>query len=160
MPVSSLPASSNGLPIYHHNSSSHTASQPSNIDVSQANQRPIGLLPARTQPILSPGPGQNQSVGPLSGHQRLRDIYWCVDKVWTEPSQTLLRTLSQTQDDELLCQQLKSTYEEVHGLRGRLFSWKTCTSIDFVSVSPSIDPLNFFGSVPLNTASHGVFIPQ
>ena len=44
---------------------------------------------------LPPGTHSNQAGGVLTAQQQSREIYWCVDKIWTEPSETWLCTMEQ-----------------------------------------------------------------
>jgi hypothetical protein len=71
-----------------------------------------------------------------------KEIYWCVDRPWTEPNETLLSTLINSEairDDAELYKKLKIEYIKTRGwFRHYLLSWKTCTSVDFVKVSCSI----------------------
>lgn len=87
---------------------------------------------------LPPSTQSAQAGGVLTSQQQSREIYWCVDKVWTEPSETWLCTLNQISDDSLLYKRLSDGFRKVHGLRGQIFSWRTCTSVDFISVRASL----------------------
>lgn len=67
---------------------------------------------------------------------QVRQLYWCVDKAWTEPSETWLciEDPHQIAEDRILCLKLKDLYDHVRGFRGRFLSWKTCLGIVFTSV--------------------------
>jgi hypothetical protein len=71
-----------------------------------------------------------------------KEVYWCVDKPWTELQETMLSVLPNTQDiedDAEFYKKLNAEYIRTRGqLRHHLFSWKTCVSIEFIKVSKSI----------------------
>lgn len=86
---------------------------------------------------------QGQAVQPLlasasqsSSQVKARQLYWCVDKSWVEPSETWLciENPHQISEDRILCTRLKESYDRIRGLRGRYLSWKTCLGIKFTSV--------------------------
>lgn len=67
---------------------------------------------------------------------QVRQLYWCVDKAWIEPSETWLciEDPHKIAEDRILCTRLKDSYDSIRGLRGRYLSWKTCLGIKFTSV--------------------------
>jgi hypothetical protein len=71
-----------------------------------------------------------------------KEVYWCVDKPWTELKETMLSVLPNTQDiedDAEFYKKLNAEYIRTRGLlRHHLFSWKTCVSIEFIKVSKLI----------------------
>jgi hypothetical protein len=68
---------------------------------------------------------------------RFLEIYYCVDKPWSERSITLVRPLpvNDSLQDIEFCRQLLEDYYAVRGFRGRWFSWKTCVDVKFINVS-------------------------
>jgi hypothetical protein len=70
-----------------------------------------------------------------------KEIYWCVDKPWTELRETILSVLQNSQhirNDADFYIKLKAEYIRVRGhLKHKLFSWKTCTSVEFIKVNLS-----------------------
>jgi hypothetical protein len=76
-----------------------------------------------------------------------KEIYWCVDKAWSEPKETRLCSLQIEQqptidgqavryiaDDSILCQCLLDEYRRVRTWKGRIFSWKRCLGVEFINV--------------------------
>jgi hypothetical protein len=64
-------------------------------------------------------------------------IYWCVDRSWSEPTRTDLCIITKTRgvrSDSDFFKRLKQDYDRVRGLRGRIFSWKKCMEVKFVHV--------------------------
>ena len=61
-----------------------------------------------------------------------KQIYWCVDKAWTEPRVTQLRPIDQISDDRALCERLVAEYHRVRGWKGRYLSWKSCLGVEFI----------------------------
>lgn len=64
-----------------------------------------------------------------------KEIFWCVDEPWTEPTRTLLcsiRNVHQIPDDDTLCKRLSQEYNRVRGGLRSLFSWKKCMDVKFV----------------------------
>ena len=73
--------------------------------------------------------------------QSVSEIYWCAEKSWSEPPETWLRSICnvrQITDDGLLCKRLMDEYQTVRGIKGRLFSWKTCLDVHFIRVRPPL----------------------
>ena len=65
-----------------------------------------------------------------------KDIYWCIEKNFTEPKEIYLSPIQDTEtvDDEQLFRQVNRAIGSTEGWIRRLFSWKRCTAIDFVQV--------------------------
>ena len=145
MPVSRIPNTPTILPLHNINATSDDSSVPRQMSAINLG----GNDPRLHSTLLSPPQGlslgtQGDQAGDILEAQRqLREIYWCVDKVWTEPSQTWLFTLSQISDDRLLCKLLSKEFKKVHGLRGQIFSWKKCTGVDFISVRVGLSLAGF-----------------
>lgn len=109
---------------------------------SDTHQHPQQATPFRGKAEVQPRPS-NQSQGISLQIQPLpsQSIYWCVDKSWIQPCETLLRTVhnvDQIIDDKTFCAKLKEEYQRVRGWKGRLLSWKTCMDIEFIKVSSFI----------------------
>ena len=86
----------------------------------------------------------NHSTHTVDQSRRLsyKEIYWCVDKAWTEPRSTILCSLPKhtevhddgvIRDDESLYRRLLKEYNRVRSWKGRIFSWKSCLGIEFIS---------------------------
>ncbi|KAI0545792.1 kinase-like domain-containing protein [Xylaria curta] len=79
-----------------------------------------------------------------------KDVYWCNDKVYTEPLQTMLYEVNDwdsLQYDENFYGRVNEVTRSSHGgiLRGWLFSllsWKRCTRVDFVKFYVVINDRN------------------
>lgn len=73
------------------------------------------------------------------------DIYWCVERVYTEPTEIHLAPILDSEsltDDEELYRQVNRAIRSSGGawLKGwilQLLSWKRCTEVEFVKVSNS-----------------------
>ncbi|KAG4277154.1 serine/threonine protein kinase [Fusarium proliferatum] len=63
-----------------------------------------------------------------------KDIYWCIEKNFTEPTEIYLSPIQNAEklDDEQLFLQVNKAIGSTEGWVRRLFSWKRCTAIDFV----------------------------
>ena len=64
-----------------------------------------------------------------------KEIYWCVDKAWSEPQSTKLCSLQEhpgIRDDEALYERLIKEYNGIRTWKGRLLSWKSCLGIEFI----------------------------
>ena len=64
-----------------------------------------------------------------------KEIYWCVDKAWSEPQRTKLCSLQEhpeIRDDEALYERLIQEYNGIRTWKGRLLSWKSCLGIEFI----------------------------
>ena len=89
---------------------------------------------------LSPSGSQNpERPGVLVGggppRTSYKEIYWCVDRAWTEPRSTKLCSLREhpdIRDDKSLCELLIKEYNRVRAWKGRIFSWKSCLGIEFI----------------------------
>ena len=63
------------------------------------------------------------------------EIYWCVDKAWSEPPITKLCSLQEAKqifDDKALCERLIKDYNKIRTWKGRWLSWKSCLGVDFI----------------------------
>lgn len=78
--------------------------------------------------------GQEHGQDRTGGIARL---HWCVDHAWIQPPRTLMSCIeiASESDDRDLFHELAKKYASERGLLHLLFSWKTCTKIDFVKVS-------------------------
>lgn len=65
------------------------------------------------------------------------NIYWCVDRCWSEPAHTERAILdaSKLAEDIDLFEALARCYKSTRGFKGRILSWKCCTDVAFVKVS-------------------------
>ncbi|KAK0516178.1 hypothetical protein JMJ35_000781 [Cladonia borealis] len=129
LPISQMPVNSAGLPLYGRrsgltSSASQTQLTPSGFRPNNQQMHP----PLRLSEQAPVAPQSNNSVM----QQRSKEIYWCVDKVWTEPSQTLLQSSTQIHNDNALYKFLYQGYMQVQGWIGRMFSWKMCIDLNFV----------------------------
>jgi hypothetical protein len=67
-------------------------------------------------------------------------IYWCVDTTWSQVTKTrpsAITGLKSLYDSELAVRLVKD-YDAIRGWRGLLFSWRTCTGIEFIQVKSLI----------------------
>ena len=74
-------------------------------------------------------------TGAVQSQQSFQEIYWCVDKAWSEPRVTKLCTVLKSHqmiDDKSLCESLIKEYNRIRARKGRLLSWKTCLGVDFI----------------------------
>ena len=111
-----------------------------NIDpTSSSNAYPLSSLPSGYQRQ----DGSNDVLHYHSGDESSRtrqisqdEIYWCVDKAWSEPRSiklcSLMRKYPEIRDDESLYNLLVKEYNRVRTWKGRLLSWKSCLGIDFI----------------------------
>lgn len=134
-----LPLSSGSGPILPFSSQNPYLTAPNNSSSGgqnmQLNQLNLGL-PNRPS-------GSQSSVNNYTGVQNImgqgtdKELYWCIDKAWSEPRQTLVRTIADLHmltDDGILCSRLVQEYKSVRGFWSRFFSWKHCLSVDFIKV--------------------------
>lgn len=152
LPMSRIPENSAILPLY----SGRSGLTPF---ASQTPLIPPGFRPDH-QHVHPPLQSSIQTlVAPQSNSSRAqqtsKEIYCCIDKVWTEPSQTLLHSSTQIDNDDALYKFLNQRYIKVQGWVGRIFSWKTCTDLNFVQVSPTN---SIFLILPRADPSFNVFI--
>ena len=133
-PVSRVPNIPEVLPIHETSTgpAGSVSEQSSTMDL-RRNALPSYTTPQSPPQGRPPDSESNEAGGVLPVERQLK-IYWCVDKVWTEPSQTRLCTLSGISNDRQLCKELLDELKNVQGLPGQVFSWKTCTRVDFISV--------------------------
>ncbi len=105
---------------------------------SSANNYPPSSLPVGSQSQNRPndmfnnGPTNQSQNSDQSLH---KEIYWCVDRAWSEPRSTSLCSLQQQpelRDDESLCKLLIKEYNRVRAWKGRFLSWKSCQRIEFI----------------------------
>ena len=71
----------------------------------------------------------------LSVQAEYKEIYWCIDRAWSEPRSTKLCSLRENPDicdDESLYESLIKEYNRVRAWKGRLLSWKSCLGIEFI----------------------------
>ena len=102
----------------------------------------ININPSTNEDQLPPLPSGSQSsqrpgitVADSPPRVSHREIYWCVDRAWTEPRSTRLCSLREhpeIRDDESLYELLIKEYNRVRTWNGRIFSWKSCLGIDFI----------------------------
>ena len=76
---------------------------------------------------------ENQDIPSVQASSK--EIYWCVDKAWSEPQSTKLCSLQEhpaIRDDEALYERLIKEYNRIRTWKGRLLSWKSCLGIEFI----------------------------
>ena len=100
--------------------------------------RPPTHSGSQSQPNPSPTstPSTNSTLS-RKPPPRPRDgeIYWCVDKAWSEPRITKLCSLQESKqiiDDKSLCEHLIKDYSRIRTWKGRWLSWKSCLGVDFI----------------------------
>ena len=134
VPISRIPNNSDVVRLYHMETSSDgSASEQTSITGHRGNDAQLHPSFQVSLQGLSPGTQSNLAGDVSTAQQQSREIYWCVDKVWTEPSETWLCILKKISDDRLLYKLLSDKLRKVQGLRS-MFSWKSCTRVDFISV--------------------------
>lgn len=82
-----------------------------------------------------PGPSATSTTGtPPGQYSQLRELYWCIDKAWSETPQTWMSPIdvSRINDDSSLFRLLIREYNRIRGIPGRIFSWKGCHGIAFI----------------------------
>jgi hypothetical protein len=80
-----------------------------------------------------------------TSRQLSKDIYWCVDKIYSEPSETVLCPVHNSEtlvNDVHLYREVNRAIKEARRAPGtfeawlmNLISWKICTKVDFVKVN-------------------------
>lgn len=127
------------LPRHQQDVQSSKAGKVANIDL------PIDPGHRRPNSSSSQGNTGEQLVNTLTQDDTLqekghtsKEIYWCVDRPWTELHETLLSVLQNSQDirdDADFYMKLKYEYVKIRGqFRHHFLSWKTCISIEFIKV--------------------------
>ena len=109
------------------------------IDVySSENNHSLSSLPSGSQSQnrlsnLSNNGLENSNIPSVQASYK--EIYWCVDKAWSEPQSTKLCSLQEPpgiRDDEALYERLIKEYNGIRTWKGRLLSWKSCLGIEFI----------------------------
>jgi len=138
IPISSLPQQATSIPMQ----SISAAGSSSGAHISALSQLHF-QAPARGQSQ----PASGASTHPMTAtaaqattatlQSKFLEIYWCVDKPWSERQITLVRPLpvNDSIQDIQFCLQLLDEYHAVRGFRGKWFSWKTCVDVKFINVS-------------------------
>ncbi len=126
------PHESNPLESVSHMDPDRQVSSPFVINMNPStNEYPLSSLPSGSQ---SPErPGVMVASGPPQ--RSYKEIYWCVDKAWSEPRSTTLCSLREhpeIRDDKSLCELLIKEYNRVRAWKGTIFSWKSCLGIAFI----------------------------
>lgn len=126
------PHQSNSRDSVSHMYPERQASSPFVVNINPStNEYELPPLPSRSQ---SPErPGALVAGGPPQ--RSYKEIYWCVDRAWTEPRSTKLCSLREhpeIRDDKSLCELLIKEYNRVRAWKGRIFSWKSCLGIEFI----------------------------
>ena len=130
------------VPLHPHQSDSPEAALNMYTEPQASSPFVVDINPSNNEHELSPLPAGSQSSGkagvmvpgglPRSSY---KEIYWCVDRAWTEPRSTKLCSLREhpeIQDDKSLCELLIKEYNKVRAWKGRIFSWKSCLGIEFI----------------------------
>lgn len=117
----------------HYRSPRTSPSSGSRIGLSSWLARMLGSSPPRPQEREQP--------------QTYREIFCCINRMYTEPLETVLQIIirENLQDDEQFYEAVNKAMRDAAGLGlagwlRRIFSWKTCTTIEFVEVSLLRDP--------------------
>lgn len=139
IPQSSLEPSdpANPSPVSHQEPQSYGApsERRSARDNRSRTQPPIHSgSQSRPTPSLASSFPNNVALASNSPTQDV-EIYWCVDKAWSEPRITKLCSLPQAKqifDDKALCERLIKDYNKIRTWKGRLLSWKSCLGVDFI----------------------------
>lgn len=69
-----------------------------------------------------------------------RDMYWCIEKIFTEPTENHLFPILNSEDlkdDEDLYNQVNTAIRSARYWIWWLFSWKRCTEVEFIEVTKS-----------------------
>ena len=144
VPISRIPNNPDVVRLYHiSTTSAGSASEQTSITGHRGSDAQLHPTAQVSPQGLQPGTQSDQAGGVSTAQQQSREIYWCVDKVWTEPSETWVYILKKISDDSLLYKLLSDKFRKVQGLRGQMFSWKRCTRVDFISVRADLPLANF-----------------
>ena len=126
------PHQSNSSGSVSHMSPDRQVSSPFVVNMNPSiNEYELSGLPSGSQDPERPG--GMVAGGPL--RTSYKEIYWCVDRAWTEPRSTMLCSLREhpeIRDDKSLCELLIKEYNRVRAWKGRIFSWKSCLGIEFI----------------------------
>lgn len=69
-----------------------------------------------------------------------RDMYWCIEKIFTEPTENHLFSILKSEDledDKDLYDRVNKAIRSARCWVWWLFSWKRCTEVDFIEVTIS-----------------------
>ena len=128
--------------LHPHQSNSHESVSSMYPDRQVSSPFVVTMNPSTSEYGLSPLPSGSQSPerpglmvtgGP--SRSTYKEIYWCVDRAWSEPRSTKLCSLREhpeIRDDRSLCEKLIKEYNRVRTWKGRIFSWKSCLGIEFI----------------------------
>ena len=128
--------------VHPHQSNSHGSVSRMDPDPQVSSPLVVNMSPSTNEYRLSPLPSGSQSPerpglmvtgGPSRSTHK--EIYWCVDRAWSEPRSTKLCSLREHPeicDDRSLCENLIREYNRVRTWKGRIFSWKSCLGIEFI----------------------------
>jgi hypothetical protein len=120
------------------NTSNNSATSPQGSvysSIQMQNVPPVSTNTSTVTPLNATTPtGRSNTPTALT-----RNLYWCIDRCWSEPAQTHRRIVedSHLQDDVSLFRALRREYVSVRGWSGQVFSWKTCQDIAFIKVRQS-----------------------
>lgn len=134
-----LPRATNNIPLLP------ITNPPPNL----SGRRPANALASTTtqaRGISSPPPLGNVALGRAAVRSSAtpptpkptKDMYWCVEKSFTEPTETHLFPILDSEtlkDDEELYRQVNKAIRSACGWIGWLFSWKRVTDVEFVKVA-------------------------
>ena len=100
-----------------------------------AAQGPPRDLPTNSANKVASGTTPQTRNSPLKN--RFLEVYWCIDKPWSERRITIFCGLSinDSTTDAQFGKELLEKYNAVRGFRGRWISWKTCVDVKFINVS-------------------------
>jgi len=132
-PQPTLPQFNSPGSSYQTNQVQTQAGQPGNQSILQKYYSPLGWisnpLPSTTNKTDKVSNNRVQGISP-------EEIYWCVDRAWTEPKRIYLCPIDveDQMDDKTLCERLNLEYQRVRTWKGRLLSWKRCLGVEFIKV--------------------------
>ncbi|RSM14890.1 hypothetical protein CEP52_001104 [Fusarium oligoseptatum] len=151
--------------------------QPPNLSTQKSTNIPLNAISqssgtnSRQTPSNVPLRGVFQTSTAPPPPSLSRDMYWCVEKIFTEPTENHLFSILNSddlKDDEALYRRVNKAISSARGWIWRLFSWKRCTEVEFIEFcvvrrdSSEVDPMKT-GLLPPVTAqdyTHAVPLPH
>ena len=130
------------VPLHPHQSNSSGSVSHIYLDRQVSSPFVVNMNSSTNEYELAPSPSGSQNperpgvlVAGGTPRTSYKEIYWCVDRAWTEPRSTKLCSLRENPDicdDKSLCELLIQEYNRVRAWKGRIFSWKSCLGIEFI----------------------------
>ncbi|UPK95247.1 hypothetical protein LCI18_006182 [Fusarium solani-melongenae] len=142
------------------------ANQPAGSSTQRSTNIPLSNIsqPGGTNSQHAPGNvalgGAVQSSTTQQSSGLSRDIYWCIEKIFTEPTENHLFSIPNSEDlkdDKELYDQVNKAISSARCWIWRLFSWKRCTEVEFLEFcvvrrdDSEVDPMKT-GLLPLVAA--------